>query len=65
MNQLDAYRDAFLILNDMGKYPILSTTNRYSSIETPLVPWGSDCPFAQEMTVFSITWWRYCFCKEF
>ena len=53
-DQLVAYIDAFTKLNDKGKYPILSTTNRYSSIETPLVPWGSDCPDPEEENVSSL-----------
>jgi hypothetical protein len=53
-SQLDAYIDAFTILNDRGKYPILSTTNRYASVDTPLVPWGSDCPDSEDVDVSAL-----------
>ena len=50
-NQRVAYVHAFKILNDKGKYPILSTTNRYASVDMPLVPWGSDCPDSEDVDV--------------
>ena len=50
-DQLVAYTDAFSILNSKRKYPILSTTNRFTSVDTPLVPWGADCPDPEEMTI--------------
>lgn len=48
---LDTYVDSFRRLIDGGKCPILSTTNRYSSVIHPLVPWENDCPDKEERTI--------------
>lgn len=34
-----------------GSYPIISTTNRFSAISKPLVPWESDCPYMEDTVV--------------
>jgi hypothetical protein len=47
---LRTYKNAFSALVKKGKYPILSTTNRFAGIG-PLVPWESDCPQPEEATI--------------
>mmetsp|Transcript_13979 Transcript_13979/g.16989 ORF Transcript_13979/g.16989 Transcript_13979/m.16989 type:complete len:214 (+) Transcript_13979:323-964(+) len=53
-DQILAYTDAFSALNGVGKYPILSTTNRFSTITKTLVPWENDCPDPEEDTISAL-----------
>lgn len=46
--QLDMYAEVFTTLVNNNKYPILSTTNGFSSIGAQ-VPWENDCPESEEM----------------
>eukprot|EP00911_Craspedida_sp_UC1_P001543 UC1_evm1s1165 len=46
-----AYVAAFSKIAAVNKYAILSSTNRFSDIKQPLVPWESDCPRPEESTV--------------
>jgi len=48
------YKSSFAGLVDNGKYPILSTTNRYSTISEPLVPWEDQCPYGFEATAAAL-----------
>ncbi len=48
--QLKTYAESFSTLVKNNKYPILSTTNGFSNIGAQ-VPWESDCPEAEEVTL--------------
>eukprot|EP00008_Paramoeba_atlantica_P010519 CAMPEP_0201492094 /NCGR_PEP_ID=MMETSP0151_2-20130828/32075_1 /ASSEMBLY_ACC=CAM_ASM_000257 /TAXON_ID=200890 /ORGANISM="Paramoeba atlantica, Strain 621/1 / CCAP 1560/9" /LENGTH=408 /DNA_ID=CAMNT_0047878757 /DNA_START=88 /DNA_END=1312 /DNA_ORIENTATION=+ len=48
------YRASFQNLVDNDKYGILSTTNRFSTISTPLVPWEDECPLSEEYIISSL-----------
>eukprot|EP00466_Bigelowiella_natans_P014455 jgi/Bigna1/67234/fgenesh1_pg.3_\ len=51
---MEAWKIGFAKMVGKGRYPVLSTTNQFKSVDFPVVPFENECPYPEENILESL-----------